>query len=64
MNRKPSKHNLETQKIVEVGVCPVCGSKLRHNMSILGWWQCEQLGAVTHRARPDEPPCNWQGFTQ
>lgn len=50
--------------IVSKGKCPQCGSKLRRNLSLAGWWQCEQFGADTHRARPDESPCGWQIFTE
>lgn len=54
----------ETQRIVVTGKCPKCGSSLRRNWSMAGWWQCEQLGAESHRKRPDEPSCSWQGFTE
>lgn len=57
-------HQAETQAIVKTGKCPVCGRGLRRNLSILGWWQCEQLGAVGFRKHPELPSCNWQGFTQ
>jgi len=59
-----AKAKAETLAVVATGKCPICGSKLRRNSSIAGWWQCEQLGAVTHRARPNDPPCSWQGFTE
>ena len=54
----------ETRAVVATGVCPVCGRKLRRNLSLTGWWQCSQLGAETHRADPSQPSCNWQGFTE
>ena len=54
----------ETLAIVRTGVCPKCGGKLQRNFSLSGWWQCSQFGAVTHRARPEAPPCSWQGFTE
>ena len=54
----------ETQRIVATGKCPKCESALRRNLSIAGWWQCEQLGAETYRKRPQDPPCSWQGFTK
>lgn len=54
----------ETRRIVATGVCPTCGGKLRHNLSILGWYQCEQLGAVGFRLDASKPSCNWQGFTE
>jgi hypothetical protein len=53
----------EVLAIVSRGFCPDCGSELRRNLALTGWWQCEQFGAVTHRARPLEPQCSWQGFT-
>lgn len=46
--------------ILKTGVCPDCGSALRRNLSITGWWQCEQYGAETHRARPNDPQCSFQ----
>ena len=61
--RKLEEHYAEARKVVEAGKCPKCGSGLRRNTSMTGWWQCEQLGAETHRARPNEPPCSWQAFT-
>jgi hypothetical protein len=54
----------ETRRVVASGACPLCGSALKQNLSLAGWWQCEQLGAETHRARPQEPSCDWQGFTR
>lgn len=53
----------ETRRVVSTGQCPSCGSTLRRNLALSGWWQCQQLGAETHRARPQDPPCDWQGFT-
>jgi hypothetical protein len=55
---------METKRIVATGKCPKCGSALRRNWSMTGWWQCEQLGAETHRTRPADPACSWQGFTE
>ena len=54
----------ETQKIVSLGVCPTCGAGLRRNLSIAGWWQCEQLGAEGFRKDASKPSCSWQGFTE
>ena len=54
----------ETRAIVATGKCPQCGSKLRRNSSLAGWYQCEQYGAPGFRARSNEAPCNWQGFTE
>lgn len=54
----------ETQRIVATSKCPKCGSALRRNWSLTGWWQCEQNGAETFRKRPADPACSWQGFTE
>lgn len=53
----------EAKRFVATGKCPLCGSKLRRNLSLAGWYQCEQLGAEGFRARPTEPPCSFQCFT-
>lgn len=53
----------ETVRIVQTGICPCCGSGLRRNLALNGWWQCEQYGAENFRARPADPACSWQGFT-
>lgn len=50
--------------IVATGKCPDCGRALRRNLSISGWWQCSQLGAVGFRVDASAPSCNWQGFTE
>lgn len=46
------------------GTCPVCGAKLQRNLSLAGWWQCEQLGAANFRKDASKPSCNFQGFTE
>jgi hypothetical protein len=51
-----------TAAVVATGKCPHCSAKLRRNLSITGWWQCEQLGAVGFRADANKAPCEWQGF--
>jgi hypothetical protein len=53
--------NAEIAKAINEG-CPCCGAKIRRNMSLTGWWQCEQFGAVTHRKDPSKPACSWQAF--
>jgi ribosomal protein L37AE/L43A len=53
----------QARAVVATGTCPRCGSKLVRNLALAGWWQCEQYGAVTHRARPDDPQCGFQTFT-
>ena len=57
-----AKLKAENTKIVQSGVCPLCNAKLRANLSMTGWWQCEQLGAETHRKDPSKPSCSWQAF--
>jgi len=53
----------ETRRVVESGRCPKCGSGLRRNLSLSGWWQCEQYGAEGFRKDRTRPACDWQGFT-
>lgn len=56
----------EARKVVATGTCPQCGSRLRRNLSLAGWWQCGRLGADTHR-EPEfrgQPTCNFQTFTE
>lgn len=53
----------EARRQVATGKCPH-GHGLRRNLSLTGWWQCEQFGAPSFRARPDEPACDWQAFTE
>jgi len=55
---------IEACGIVSTGVCPQCGTKLRRNLSIAGWWQCGQYGAEGFRADPSKPPCGFQCFTE
>jgi len=54
----------KVRAIVATGKCPTCGGALERNLSLRGWWQCEQLGAVTFRKDPDKASCTWQGFTE
>lgn len=53
-----------TLVIVQSGKCPLCGSKLRYNGSLPGWWQCSQFGAEGFRADSKKANCDWQGFTE
>ena len=55
-----------TARVVATGVCPQCGTGLRRNLSMAGWWQCDALGEPSFR-RPEnraKPACSWQGFTE
>lgn len=54
----------ETRQIVAAGKCPQCGRKVKRNLALTGWYQCEQFGAPGFRADATQPSCNWQGFTQ
>lgn len=58
------KAHEETRAVVASGKCPTCGAGLRRNLSLTGWWQCEQLGAEGFRKDPTKPSCSWQGFTE
>jgi hypothetical protein len=62
--KRSAELHAEVQSIVAAGHCPTCGSDLRRNLAIAGWWQCSQYGAPQFRARPDQPTCTWQGFTE
>jgi len=55
---------VENQIIVDSGKCPICGTELRRNNSMHGWWQCAQLGAVNFRRDPSKPSCSWEGFVK
>ena len=52
----------EVQSVVDTGICPCCGAKLRRNISLSGWWQCEQYGSEGFRKNSALPACSWQGF--
>jgi hypothetical protein len=58
------KDQAEIINIVNIGVCPICGSKLRRNLSLTGWYQCEQFGSKGFRKDSLKPQCAWQGFTE
>jgi ribosomal protein L37AE/L43A len=58
------KAQAEARTIVVTGVCPQCGKPLRRNLSLSGWWQCEQFGAVGWRKSSELPPCSFQCFTE
>lgn len=54
----------KNREIVSLGHCPECGKGIKRNLSLAGWWQCEQFGAPQFRKVPELPPCNWQCFTE
>lgn len=54
----------EARAVVATGKCPECGAALRRNLSLTGWWQCEQVGAVGFRKDASKPSCSWQAFTE
>lgn len=58
------KTQAETRAIVATGKCPTCGASIRRNLSLAGWYQCEQLGAEGFRKDSTKPSCSWQGFTE
>jgi hypothetical protein len=58
------KAQAETREIVAAGKCPACAAGIRRNLSLAGWYQCEQFGAEGFRKDPTKPPCTWQGFTE
>lgn len=63
-NKRIAEEQAATRAVVAKGVCPVCGAAVRRNLSITGWYQCEQLGAEGFRKDASKPSCSWQGFTQ
>lgn len=54
----------EASRIVASGKCPLCGDGLRRNLSLTGWWQCQQLGAAGFRKDPTKPSCSFQTFKE
>jgi uncharacterized protein (DUF983 family) len=58
-----NKHTAEAIAIVQTGRCPQCGSGLRRNLALTGWYQCSQYGAVGFRADDSKPSCSFQCFT-
>lgn len=60
---KREARHAEAQAIVETGKCPTCGGPLRRNLSLTGWWQCQQFGAVGFRKDSTKPSCDFQTFT-
>lgn len=54
----------EAAAIVATGKCPDCGSGLRRNLALTGWWTCEQRGADGFRKDSTKPSCEFQTFTR
>lgn len=54
----------EARRVVATGACPRCGSKLRYNGSLTGWWQCSQYGSEGFRADGTRASCPFQCFTE
>ena len=54
---------VEARSIVATGKCPRCGSALKRNLSITGWWQCGQFGEPPFRLNSKGPECNWYCMT-
>ena len=54
----------EAVAVVRSGKCPQCGSGLRRNLALAGWWQCEQYGAEGFRKDATKPACSFQTFTE
>lgn len=63
-DRRMAELQAEAQAVVSTGKCPTCGAGLRRNLSIAGWWQCDQYGAEGFRKDDSKPSCNFQCFTQ
>ena len=58
------RHKAEARREVATGKCPMCGGVIQRNLSLTGWYQCEQLGAVGFRKDPHKPSCSYQVFTE
>lgn len=54
----------EARAVVAAGKCPLCGSGLRRNLALTGWWQCEQYGSDGFRKDSSRPACGFQTFTE
>ena len=47
--RRMEAAKTNARAVVATGICPQCGKGLRRNLSMTGWWQCEQYGSVGFR---------------
>lgn len=54
------------RRVVATGKCPDCGSPLRRNSALAGWWQCAGYGQPEYRRAEDRavPHCLFQTFTE
>ena len=53
----------EAIAVVSSNCCPQCGSGIRRNLALTGWYQCEQYGAEGFRKDSTKPSCSFQTFT-
>lgn len=63
--RRMAKIHAEAERIVAGGRCPKCGTGLRRNNALNGWWQCDRYG-MDHFRRPENRgtgDCSFQCFT-
>lgn len=63
VSRKAEARRAEAIAQVQSGKCPQCGSGIRRNLSLAGWYQCDQYGAPGFRKDASKPSCSWQTFT-
>lgn len=57
---------VEAARVVASGRCPKCGTSLRRNLALAGWWQCGAYGSPDFRQTEhrDLPSCSFQCFTE
>jgi hypothetical protein len=56
----------DARRAVLTGACPQCGTALRRNLALAGWWQCGAHGEPSFRKpeHRDLPACSFQCFTE
>jgi len=57
------KKQEELQVAIDTNKCPRCGRPIKLS-AIRNWWICSQFGSEDYRAEPQNPPCNWNWFTE
>jgi hypothetical protein len=62
-NDRVAAGRLQASNALRDNRCPTCGGPVRQNLSLTGWVQCAQFGAVGFRLDANRPACDWQGFT-